>query len=250
MNEGIYGDFAPVYKEGNFSKLSEHMVEFLPDILERFDVSPEKILDLACGEGTFSVEMAKKGYDVTGVDISDRMLKFSKEKASEENVDVEFIQGDMRDFSLDDEFELATCWGDSLNYILEKEELEQVFENVYETLGEGGLFIFDMNTLYRMKEEWTSPAMVSQDSPDTFEIHRNEFDEETNITEMTITAFLREEELWRKIEEVHHERGYEMEEIRDAFEKAGFEELAAWENPKEMENVEEDSGRVWFVLRR
>lgn len=251
MSEEIYRDFAEVYAEGGYPKMSEKMVEVLPEVFEHFEFYLDSILDLACGEGSFAVEMAKKGYDVTGVDISPEMLKFARGKAEKESVKIDFIQQDMKELSLEGDFDLVTCWGDSLNYILEKNKLERVFINVNEVLRDGGFFIFDMNTLYAMKEVWTSPAVVSQDNSEIFDITRNEFDEDTNITEMTMTVFLKEKgDLWRKVEEVHHERGYKLEEIRGAFQKAGFKERAAWENPSEMEDVKGDSKRVWFVLKK
>ena len=123
------------------------MAETLPTILEKFNIKPQEILDIACGEGTFAVEMAKRGFRVVGVDISKEMLKFAKEKAKNENVNVEFIYGDMRSLGFNEEFDLATCWYDSLNYLLTLKDLEKAFAGVYKALKKDELFIFDMNTI-------------------------------------------------------------------------------------------------------
>lgn len=160
MSDDIYQEFAEIYTVGRFPEHSKEMVEVLPDIFEHFDFYPKRILDLACGEGTFAVKMAEKGYEITGVDASEEMLRFAGEKAEEEGVEVEFIKQDMRELSLEKKFDLSTCWFESLNYILEKEELKNIFENVHRLLVDDGIFIFDMNTLYKMKEIWTASAVV------------------------------------------------------------------------------------------
>jgi len=121
----VYKKFAYLYVKGRYSHFSEKMAEILPTIFENFNVQPQRILDIACGEGTFAVEMAKRGFRVVGVDISKEMLKFAKEKAKNENVNVEFIYGDMRSLDFNEEFDLATCWYDSLNYLLTLKDLEK-----------------------------------------------------------------------------------------------------------------------------
>ncbi len=123
----IYERFAYFYVKGTYPQYSERMVELLPAVLERFGAKPQTILDIACGEGTFAVAMAKKGLQVTGVDLSPQMLQFARKRAEQENVKVEFILQDMRSLTFEERFDLATCWFDSLNYLLELEDLERTF---------------------------------------------------------------------------------------------------------------------------
>lgn len=125
----IYREFALFYARG-YQNLSRTIAEPLPQVLERFGLKPKRVLDLACGEGTFAVEIAKRGYQVTGVDLSPDMLRFAREKAKEAGVDVKFIEQDMRDLQLDEKFDLVTCWGDSLNYLLKYDDLVKTFRNV------------------------------------------------------------------------------------------------------------------------
>lgn len=146
----IYREFARFYASGPYPEYSRRMAELLPAVPERSGAKPRTLLDLACGEGTFAVLMAQQSLKVTGVDVSPEMLRFAREKAEEAGVELRFIEQDMRALSLPEKFDLVTCWYDSLNYLLEWEELAQTFADVARVLKPGGLFVFDMNTIYRL----------------------------------------------------------------------------------------------------
>jgi ubiquinone/menaquinone biosynthesis C-methylase UbiE len=247
----VYEKFAYFYAKGPYRQYSTRMVELLPAVLERFSAKPQKILDLACGEGTFAVFMAKKGFQVTGVDQSSQMLQIASEKAKKENVNVEFHLHDMRSLSFEKKFDLVTCWYDSLNYLLELEDLEKAFAGVWRALKRGGLFVFDMNTIYGLAVNWQQhPCNVQQDTAELFEIHRTSYDFDKNIAILRITGFVKEGNGWTRIDEEHKERGYSVEEIKQSLKKTGFQELACWGSMKEMSEPKPDSGRVWFVVQK
>jgi len=252
---GLYREFALLYTKGPYPEYSRRVAELLPRVLERFGLKPKRVLDLACGEGTFAVELAKRGYQVTGVDLSPEMLSLAREKAKEAGVEVRFVEQDMRDLKLDERFDLVTCWYDSLNYLLEHDELVKTFHNVARVLSPGGLFIFDMNTRYGLAVGWQRhPCTVEVDRPDLFIAHRPSYDYERNIATLRITGFIKEKEregeCWRRVDEEHKERGYTLEEIREGLKRAGLEELACWGNLREMAPPKPDSGRVWFVAEK
>jgi len=247
----IYNRFACFYAQGPYPEFSRRMAELLPAVLERFGAKPRTILDIACGEGTFAVAMAKKGFQVTGVDLSPQMLQFARERAERENVKVEFLLQDMRSLAFEEGFDLVTCWFDSLNYLLELEDLGKTFTGVYRALRKPGLFIFDMNTIYGLAVNWQRyPCYVQQDTPELFEIHRPSYDFTWNLATMRITGFRKEEDRWTRMDEVHRERGYTLEEIRHCLKEAGFQELACWGSLEEMSEPKPDSGRVWFVVQK
>lgn len=248
---GIYEAFAEFYVKGLYPSYSKQMAELLPAVLERFDVRPHTLLDLACGEGTFAVEMAKRGYRVTGVDLAPEMLRFARKRAKGEHIKAVFVQGDMRDLAFNEEFDLVTCWYDSMNYLLELEDLKRTFKGVYRALRPGGLFIFDMNTIYGLAVRWQrQPCYIQQDTPGLLEIHCASYDYEKNIATLRITGFRREGELWLRMDEEHKERGYTLEQIKEALKQANLCELACWGNLKEMSEPNPDSGRVWFVTKK
>ncbi len=248
-NQNIYEDFAEVYSTGKYPEFSIAMAEKLPDLLDEFDVDGKRLLDIACGDGSFVVKMADKGYDVIGIDISPRQIEIAKEKDLDDSID--FLVKDMRDLSFNEEFDVVTCWYDSLNYILNKDDLRKAFQGVYNSLQKGGVFVFDMNTIYVMEEIWNEQTMVKEDSRDRFDMIEQNYDEEKHITNMKLTSFLREDnECWKKIEEVHRERAYSFEDLRTILKSVGFEELACWKDFDGRTEADEETERVWFVLRK
>lgn len=247
----IFEKFAHLYAKGPYPEYSQKMAELLPAVVGRFGVKPRTILDVACGEGTFAVAMAKKGFQVTGVDLSPHMLRFARERAKKENVNVEFLLQDMRSLTFEGSFDIVTCWFDSLNYLVELEDLEKVFGGVHRTLKIDGLFIFDMNTIYGLAVNWQRyPCYVQQDTPEFFEIHRPSYDFEKNIATMRIKGFVKERNGWTQIDEEHKERGYSLEEVRQPLKKIGLKELACWGSFQEMSGLKPDSGRVWFIVQK
>ncbi|MBM4464041.1 MAG: class I SAM-dependent methyltransferase [Chloroflexi bacterium] len=247
----IYDEFAYFYAQGPYLQFSERMAELLPAVLERFEAKPRTMLDIACGEGTFAVAMARRGFQVTGVDLSPQMLQLARARAERENVKVELLLQDMRSLPFEESFDLVTCWFDSLNYLLELWDLQNTFAGVYRALKKTGLFVFDMNTIYGLAVNWQRyPCYVQQDTPELFEIHRTSYDFANNLATMRITGFAREGNRWSRMDEEHRERGYTLEEIRQCLRKAGFQELACWGSLEEMSEPKPDSGRVWFVMKK
>jgi ubiquinone/menaquinone biosynthesis C-methylase UbiE len=247
----IYERFAYFYAKGPYLQYSERMVELLPTVLARFDARPQMVLDVACGEGTFAVAVAKKGLQVTGVDQSPQMLQLARERAERENVNVEFLLQDMRSLPFEERFNLVTCWFDSLNYLLELEDLTKTFAGVCRALRKTGLFIFDMNTIYGLAINWQRyPCYVQQDTPELFEIHRPSYDFAKNLATLRITGFVKQGDGWTRMDEEHRERGYTLEDIRQCLEEVGFQELACWGNLEDGSEPKPDSGRAWFVMQK
>ena len=248
---GIYEEFACIYAKGPWPEYSAAVAELLPATLERFGAQPETVLDLACGEGTFAVLMAKRAMQVTGVDISPEMLRLATEKARREKVTVEFLLGDMRSLDFEERFDLVTCWFDSLNYLLERKGLEETFAGAGRALKKGGLFIFDMNTIYGLAVGWQwFPFYIHIDTPELFSVACPSYDCVKKTANLKITGFVREGDGWRRIDEEHRERGYTLKETRQCLRKAGLQELAYWTNLEEMGQPCPESDRVVFVARK
>lgn len=245
----VYNGFAGFYVKGPYTAFSRRVAELLPLVLERFGAKPKSVLDLACGEGTFAVLMAAQGLRVTGIDASPRMLRFARRKARDAVVEVTFLEQDMRSLDLADTFDLVTCWYDSLNYVLDYNDLVRVFSHVRRVLNPQGLFIFDMNTICGLARWREHGAQVQQDEDTLFEVHRAKYDYDRSIATLRITGFVREGTLWRRIDEEHQERGYPLEKIREALGHAGLGELVCWADLGEMTEPKPDSGRVFLVTR-
>ena len=247
----MHNEFARFYAKGDWPRYSAQMARMLPAVLERFGLWPRKVLDLACGEGTFAVAMANRGLRLTGVDLSPEMLEIARERAATEGVRATFIRQDMRSLSLRGRFDLVTCWFDSLNYLLEIDDLSRTFARVSRVLDENGIFIFDVNTIRGLAVEWVrEPSYVHLDSGDSFLVSVPQYDAATRIASLHITGFTRENERWVRIDEVHKERGYTLREIRQCLKRADLRELACWASLDRMERPKRNTARVWFVARK
>ena len=247
----IYKEFATLYAGGVYSNYSKRMASILPSVLKKLKVSPTDLLDLACGEGTFATKMAKKGYKITGVDQSQEMLRFARQKAKMSRVHVKFVRRDMRSLGFREKFDLVTSWYDALNYLLTLRDLERTFRGVYKALRPKGLFIFDMNTIYALSKLWQLyPSTVEQDTSEYFEVHRPSYDKKRLIATFEITGFVREKGSWTRIDENHREKGYALPEVTRSLKKAGFRQLALWGSILKMTAPQANTRRVWFVAQR
>jgi 2-polyprenyl-3-methyl-5-hydroxy-6-metoxy-1,4-benzoquinol methylase len=247
----VYKEFAKVYKIGWYANFSRQIADIFPCLLADLGIRPKSMVDMACGMGDFAIKMAKTGIETYGVDLSPRMLALAKEKAKEEKVSVTWLQQDMVKLNLNKKADLFTCWFDSLNYILDYQDLKQVFLNVAQTLNPQGYFIFDMNTFYGLVEHWNRfPCYVPQNSSKCLEVHEPSFDYEQNIASLKITGFIREGDAWKRFQEIHQEKAYTQVDIRKAFGEAGFIELHSFSSIIERTPMKVDSGRIYFILQK
>jgi 2-polyprenyl-3-methyl-5-hydroxy-6-metoxy-1,4-benzoquinol methylase len=248
---GIYEGFAQFFAKGSYPAYSQRIADALPSLLQELGSKPQNILDIACGEGTFAVAMAKRGFRVTGIDQSAAMLKLAKAKVQREGVQVSLRQQDMRHLSFEPEFDLVTCWYDSLNYLLDLKDMQATFDGVARALKPEGFFIFDVNTIH-----WLSllarryACVVERETADIFQVHRHTYDAEHNIATFHIIGFAKEKNHWTRMEEVHRERGYTPEELRTCLRNARLQERACWEKLQKRSPPTPKSRRMYFVVQK
>ena len=157
----------------------------------------------------------------------------------------------MRDLSVNEDFGLATSWFDSMNYLLNQSDFKKTLENVSESLKDGGYFVFDVNTIHGLSVQWQEhDCYVQRDDSSVFELHRTGYDKPEKIARLTITFFINNGESWEKHEEVHMEKGYKLDEISEMAKETGFTISDIWSDLDVFDPPQEDSGRVWFALRK
>jgi SAM-dependent methyltransferase len=247
----LYNEFAQVYAKGDYPTLSQAVAEILPGLLKDYHMPQTgSLLDVACGEGSFALSMAKTGWKVTGIDQSEEMLRLAKHRAQQANTEIKLLNHDMRFLDFSEEFDLATCWFDSLNYMLTTDDLQSTFNNVARALKPDGWFLFDMNTTYGLAVQWQKvKCYVQQETPDLLELHRTEYDFENHRACLKITWFVREGEIWQKFEEKHHERAFSIQEIENCLEYAGFKVVNIFGSIRHQKPLQADSNRAWFLCR-
>jgi len=206
------------------------------------------VVDLGCGTGTFSEMLYEAGFDVIGIDNSDAMLEKAMEKREESGFEILYLQQDMRELSLYSTVGTVVSTCDCVNYVLEEEELLQVFSLVNNYLYPRGIFLFDFNTDYKYREV-IGDAVIAENREDCSFIWENFYDPEEKVNEYDLTMFLRREgELFERVTETHFQRGYEPAEIKKLLERAGMEVLLM-KDADEDADVTEQSQRVYVVAR-
>jgi SAM-dependent methyltransferase len=248
----IYDRFASAYQRGPYLRFSQNLVEsVLPDYLNEIGVKLSNLLDMACGEGSLAVGMAKLGYQVTGIDQSQRMIDLAKERADEAGVDVTFLVEDMRSLPFKSEFSLVTCFFDSLNYLLTIRDLQDAFKGAFRALQPGGFFIFDMNTIYGLSVDWMrEETYIQNEAKDFMEIHRQSYDYENQIATMDVTLFTEHGACWERVDETHRERGYPIADIQFLLNETGFMIAGMYGSLKNRTDVQTTSPRVWFTAHK
>ena len=248
---GAYESFARVYDLFMDNIPYAQWCEYLKKLLKKYGVSDGIVLELGCGTGNVTRKLAEAGYDMIGVDNAPDMLEIAMEKKAEDGQDILYLCQDMREFELYGTVKAVVSICDSMNYITEPEDLETVFRLVNNYLDPGGIFIFDLNTVYKYRE-LLGEQTIAENREDASFIWDNFYDEEERINEYDLALFIPEESngetLYRKYEEVHYQRAYEPEEIRELLERAGMEFIAAYDAFTE-EPVKENSERIYMIAR-
>ena len=243
-----YSDFARVYDIFMDNVEYEKWAEYLIGSLKEYGIEEGIVLELGCGTGVMTELLAESGYDMIGVDNSEEMLGEAMEKRAESGHEILYLEQDMREFELYGTVRAVVSVCDSLNYITEEEELEHVFALVNNYLDPQGIFLFDMNTVYKYQTMIGNTTIAENRDEGSF-IWENSYDEETGINTYELALFIpREDGLYEKDEEVHYQRAYSLEKIKELIGKAGMELLAVYD-AYTLEPPKEDSGRLTFVVR-
>lgn len=206
------------------------------------------VVDLGCGTGTLTQLLYEAGYDMIGVDNSEEMLSVAMRKREEQGSEILYLLQDMRELELYSTVGTVISVCDSINYILEEDELLTVFQNVNNYLYPGGLFIFDFNTVYKYAEV-IGDTTIAENREDCSFIWENYYHEEEEINEYDLTIFVEEEDgRFRRFNENHYQRGYRAETICGLLQQAGL-ELVEMLDGDTREPITEESERIYVVAR-
>ena len=152
----MYRDLATFYDNSFRDRFSELMVHLVSSALEELVLTPPaRVLDLGCGTGLFALGLHARGYQLTGLDTSERMLDIARRRIERDEVDIELLQGDMRAFEVDQRFDAAVATGDMINHLLEEQDLADCLGCVHDAISPGGAFVFDVNNeLIYLSQLW------------------------------------------------------------------------------------------------
>lgn len=244
-----YSSFAAVYDTFMDNIPYDEWAEYLISLLKEYAVEDGLVLDMGCGTGSMTELLAEAGYDMIGIDNSEEMLEIAMEKRADSGLDILYLLQDMREFELYGTVKAIVSICDSVNYITEDEDLVEVFRLVNNYLDPKGVFIFDFNTVYKYREI-LGDQTIAEDREDCSFIWDNYYYEDERINEYELSLFIREEdsELYRKYQETHLQKAYDLETIQRLIKKSGLEYITAYDAFTKDAPTEE-SERIYVIAR-
>jgi len=237
-----YNDFAEIYNRywGDFPLQIMPILEELA--LKDFPAGTQ-VLDVCCGTGQLAGELIRRGYEVTGIDGSDQMLKYARENAPT----TPFIPADARAFMLMARFNIAFSTFDSLNHLLTLDDLEMVFNNVYRQLETSGVFVFDMNLESGYLNRWIQPVNIADE--DAAVMVSSHYDQDEKLATADITMFKREDEdHWRRSDVTLTQRAYSIHEVFETLAAVGFIHLEVFDAVQDFKL--DQTGRAFFRAKK
>ena len=242
-----YGEFAKIYDELINEDINyDEMVARILEICNSYHVELNDYLDIACGTGNVTIRIAKYFKNIYGVDLSEDMLREAFDKFKEARIKGKIICQDMTELSLNKEFDLITSVLDSTNYITDLNDLQNYFNGVYTHLKSNGLFIFDVNSYYKLSEILGN-NIYTYSEEDVFYTWENVF--EDSLLSMFLTFFVKKGDLYERFEEEHLERAYTEKELEQELKKANLEVIAKFDGYTEN-YVQANTERIVYVIRK
>lgn len=239
-----YGDFAEAYDALTFNVPYDEIADYYTKIL-RSMTDGKRLLDMGCGTGSLTVRMKEHGFDVIGQDASADMLTFAAEKSS----DVLWINQKMEDTALGKKVDAIISTLDSVNHLPNIKSVEQCFEKAAENLNDGGVFVFDVNTIFKHREVLGENTFV-YDVDGVYCVWQNTFDPSDNGVDIDLDLFFEEENgSYSRGGESFREIAFSEDDFREMLEKAGFEVVSVWEYPT-FDVPNEKSEKLLFAARK
>ena len=238
-------DFAWIYNK-HWGPYASQALYILDELILNHIPKGARILDLCCGTGQLSAKLGGLGYPVTGIDISEDMLRFARKNAPE----AKFILANAKEFKPAEMFDCVVSTYDSLNFIISLEELSTVFQNVHLSLHQNGIFLFDLNTEYGYLYHWDDGILsfVEDDHACTVRA-AYDFDEKLSRLDTTIFRLL---DGWQRSDLTFYQKFHSESDVQTALELAGFTNIVVhgYNDEQGLSDLNEESERMYFVCRK
>jgi SAM-dependent methyltransferase len=222
-----FADVAEIYDSLMSVVPYRQWVDYVEQIWSRFGCRPEAVLDLACGTGNVTLELAHRGYEATGVDNAALMLAIARRKAPE----IAFYEQDARSFDVPERFDACVCLFDSLNYVLELEGLAAAFAGVRRHLRAptgDRLLVFDLNAIHALEQGMFTQTGQGDDYRVSY-VWQSHWDAARRLCRIDMQFQVQEESGTRLFTETHWQRGYAVTEVTGALLRAGLRPLAVYD---------------------
>lgn len=237
-----YNIFAEFYDDLTQNVEYEKIAKYVSSFFKKYYPSGKTVLDLACGTGTLSKLLNEEGYNIIGIDLSDDMLCIASSKSVD---NASFIKGDISSFALPQKVDYCVCSLDSINHLKSIEQIGECFNCVYNSLVDGGIFVFDVNTVYKHKNVLNDNTFVF-DEENFFLSWDNEYLGE-NTVRILLDFFVFNGVNYDRFSEEFCEKAYEISEIENKLNK--FKILGVYDELT-LTEPKNDSERIYFVCKK
>lgn len=225
-------------------------VRYLDRLLDTRRAAPRRVLDLACGTGNVTEILARLGYDMVGADLSEPMIAEARCKAAKHGLDIAYYVQDAAELALPDPpFDLCVSLFDSLNYILDPDALARAMERVFAHLAPGGLFVFDINSVFALENGFFDQENLFAEDRLRY-VWRSAYDPATRLCRVAMRFFLRDADgVDREFRETHIQFAYQEDELRAMLSQAGFTAIETYQ-AYTLRPVRPTTDRIFFVAQR
>lgn len=244
----MYNDFSLIYDR--FQEIDyREFINFYKEVFNQNNYEPHSIIDLGCGSGEITVLLSKEGYEITGIDISSDMLSIAQNKAFDNGVDITFLNQDMTEFSVLDKADAVISSLDCINYLPCMNDVKETFSRVYESLKPNGIFIFDINSEYKLSNILGNNTFVYQDD-EAYCVWECGYFPEDKVTSFELNFFVKDNSgKYDRYFEYQEEKLYSVRELQSIAEEEGFKKTDVFSDLS-FEEPKQDSERIFFVLRK
>lgn len=242
-----YSDFAKIYDKLMHEDIEYNKyVDYLENLFDLYDISSDLICDLACGTGNITVPLAKRGYNMTGVDNSCEMLNIAREKSA--GLDILYLRQSIQSLDLYGSMGAILCMIDGFNYIISPKALENAFRRIKNCfLDTDGIFIFDISSKYKLETIIGNDTFIHSDE-NIFYSWRNRYIKSKNLSDMMLDFFVKGKNGYERFEERHLQRAWSEEEIKIMLKRAGFTQIDTY-GYMSFSRPEKNSDRIVFAAR-
>lgn len=245
-----YKVLAPVYDKLNGDVDYVKWADFIEECFKRFSAKKiESVLDMGCGTGSMTMELARRNYDMTGLDISEDMLSVAEQTSRETGLkNILYIFGDMCSFELYGTVDAVICCLDGINHITKREDLRACFALVSNYLNPDGLFVFDVNTPHKFKTQYADHDYILEEDGVVC-CWRNRLSKKKDTVDFYLTVFKEDEDgNWKRHDGAERERSYGIKAIKNALEEAGLIFCSVFAGYG-FEEINDDTDR-WYIVAK
>ncbi|MBP1947601.1 SAM-dependent methyltransferase [Virgibacillus litoralis] len=223
---------------------------FTINIISQLGKSVEKIVDLGCGTGQITTRLAREGYRMTGVDYSSDMLSYAEQRASTERLNIQWIHQNLINLNGVINQDVAVSYCDVINYITQEDELQTVFQNAADSLKIGGLFIFDVHSLFHVEHNMVNQTFGEVNDDVSYIWFCSEGEEQGEMYH-DLTFFVADQKKYSRFDEYHHQRTYSVDFYSHLLKKTGFKiKHLSGDFSLINENINAESERIFIVAEK